>query len=189
MSDASTILPPNATDLEGSIEQVLVPATSVHVPVGDLWNPETCPPHLLPWLAWALSVDEWDSGWSETTKRRTLMGSIGVHRSKGTVSAVKKALAAAGYGDAVVVERFGWDRYDGSHHHDGSLYYSSPDHWAEYRIKLARPITIEQAAQVRQILASIAPARCHLKALEYAEALNLFDNSIVYDGAFTHGVA
>jgi phage tail P2-like protein len=175
--------------LEGDIEQVLAGATSVDVPIGDLWNPDACPAHLLPWLAWALSVDEWDSGWSETTKRRTLMDSIGVHRSKGTVAAVKTALAAAGYGAAEVIEWFGWEQHDGTYSYDGSIYYSTPDHWAEYRIKLTRPITVEQAAQVREILDAVAPARCHLKALSFTTALNLYDARIEHDGAYTHGVA
>lgn len=29
------------------------------VSIRELWNPDTCPANLLPWLAWSFSVDRW----------------------------------------------------------------------------------------------------------------------------------
>ena len=66
------------------------------VPVRDVWNPATCPSNLLAWLAWAYSVDEWDSTWSEAQKRQIIQSSLDVHRHKGTIGAVKEALTALG---------------------------------------------------------------------------------------------
>ncbi|KPU83532.1 tail protein [Marinosulfonomonas sp. PRT-SC04] len=189
MLDIASLLPPNSTPAERALEQSTARIGAVPVPIATLWNPDTCPAAILPWLAWALSVDHWDSGWSEDAKRQSLRKSISIHRVKGTVASVKLALAAAGYGDATVVERFGWETHNGAYNYDGSITYSEPDHWAEYRIYLTRPITIEQADQVRKILATIVPARCHLKGLFFTEALNTYNNRIRYDGAFTHGVA
>jgi len=189
MSDLATILPPNSGPVEYDLEQFSGRVADLAKPVSELWDVENCPVSLLPWLAWALSVDNWDSGWSETTKRATLREAVRLHRSKGTVGAVKRALAAAGYGLAEVVENFGWEKYDGAHLYDGSFQYSQPDHWAEYRVNLARPITVEQAAQVRDILSSVAPARCHLKSLDFTEALNIHAGRIRYDGQYTYGVA
>lgn len=189
MSDVATLLPPNSTPAERALEQATARIGAVPVPIATLWNPDTCPIAILPWLAWALSVDNWDSGWSETSKRASLREAISIHRVKGTIGSVKRALAAAGYGDAEVVERFGWERHDGTYNYDGAITYAAPDHWAEYRINLVRPITIEQADQVREILATVAPTRCHLKALDFTKALNLYDHRIDYSGAFTHGVA
>lgn len=185
----SELLPHNATPQERAIEGATARIGDVPVRVRDVWNPQTCPLDVLPWLAWAFSVDEWDAGWSEDQKRATIASAIKVQQTKGTVGAVKRALAAAGYGDALVVERFGWDFYDGTAIHDGSLTYAAPDHWAEYRVKLARPITVAQAVQVRKILETVAPARSHLKALDFTEAINLYDAQITHDGQFTHGVA
>lgn len=189
MSDVATLLPPNTTPAERALEQSTARIGAVPVSIATLWNPDTCPLNILPWLAWTLSVDNWDSGWSETSKRESLRKAVEIHQIKGTVASIKAALAAAGYGDATVIERFGWETYNASYNYDGSIYYSTPDHWAEYRINLVRPITIAQANQVREILATVAPARCHLKALDFTEALNLYDNRIVYDGAYSYGVA
>lgn len=189
MSDIATLLPPNATTTERALEQSTARIGVVPVAIATLWNPDTCPADLLPWLAWALSVDNWDSNWAEEDKRASIRDNIAIHRVKGTIGSIKRALLAAGYDGVEVIERFGWEIYNGAHNYDGSFTYSEPDHWAEYRIRLTRPITIEQAQQVRNILANVAPARCHLKALEYPEALHLFDNSILFDGAYAYGVA
>lgn len=67
------------------------------VPLRDLVNPDTCPVDLLPWLADYLSVDAWDITWSEAQKRETIRASLGIHRMKGTIGAVKRALAALGF--------------------------------------------------------------------------------------------
>ncbi|TKA96910.1 phage tail protein I, partial [Cereibacter changlensis] len=56
----TSILPPNATKAERAFEAALAALCDLPVPVGQLWSPETCPAALLPWLAWALSVDDWD---------------------------------------------------------------------------------------------------------------------------------
>lgn len=190
MSDPASLLPPNATPQERALD--LAPAAhlgAIPRPISRLWNPQTCPAALLPWLAWALSVDDWDADWPEQIRRDVIADSIGLHRVKGTLASVRRALAAAGYGAAEVVERYGWDFYDGTARHDGAITYVAPDHWAEYRIRLTRPITLEQAAQVRRILATVAPARCRLKALDYTRALNLYNARIRHDGRYSHGVA
>lgn len=69
----------------------------VGVPHATLWDPMTCPADLLPWLGWALSVDAWDGDWTVDQKRSAIAASIEVHRHKGTIGAVKKALEAVGY--------------------------------------------------------------------------------------------
>lgn len=184
---ADTLLPHNATPFERSVEQLAGPALMPPVPLRDLWSPETCPAELLSWLAHAFSVDTWDEGWSEGAKRAVIRQSLQVHRHKGTIQSVQAALASAGFGDAQVIERFGWEFYDGTATHDGATTYAPPDHWAEYRIRLQRPITVEQAAQVRAILRDVAPARCHLKAFDFTEAQNTYNARITHDGQFTHG--
>lgn len=190
MSDIDRLLPANATSSERAIETVIAERTAgIDAPISKLWNADTCPEELLPWMAWALSVETWDHDWSEDAKREVLRKSIQVHRLKGTVQSVQGALKSAGYGDAEVIERYGWEFYDGAANHDGSTTYAEPDHWAEYRVKLARPITIDQANQVRAILRDVAPIRCHLKALDFTEALNTYNARITHDGQFTHGVA
>lgn len=90
-----SILPPNASTLEKGMEAAsAVPA--LPVPLRDLWNPATCPASLLPWLAWALSVDNWDAGWPIAVRRAVIANAIAVQRKKGTVGAVARAIASFG---------------------------------------------------------------------------------------------
>ena len=91
------LLPPNATAQEKALSEAIARLSDVSVPIAELWNPWTCPVLLLPWLAWALSVDEWDSAWSEKQKRATIAAAVQVHRIKGTRGALQRALDALGY--------------------------------------------------------------------------------------------
>ncbi|NJR20501.1 MAG: phage tail protein I [Hyphomonadaceae bacterium] len=85
-----SLLPLNSTTLERAIETAL--KLDLPVRTGDLWNPQACPAQLLPWLAWALSVDTWDANWPEAIQRRVIANSPAVHRAKGTRAAVIAAL-------------------------------------------------------------------------------------------------
>lgn len=59
------LLPPNQTALEKRLSFELSQIFNLEVPISLLWHAEHCPTALLPWLAWTLSVDEWDDNWSE----------------------------------------------------------------------------------------------------------------------------
>jgi len=161
-STTETLLPPNATAAEHRLEQATARLGELPAPLRELWDPDTCPAHLLPWLAWALQVDVWDNGWSDDAKRAVIRGAITVHRRKGTPWAIKRALANAGYGDAILSEGFSSANYNGSTLHDGSRLYVGDIDWSQYRIIMARPISNEQAEQIRRMLDLVAPARCSL---------------------------
>ncbi|MFA0520006.1 phage tail protein I, partial [Vibrio sp. 10N.222.55.E8] len=88
----NSLLPPNASKHERDIEAVISPPLSF--PNRDIWNPDKCPEHLLPHLAWALSVDNWDSTWPVDRKRQVIKDSIHVHRKKGTREAIEKVTSA-----------------------------------------------------------------------------------------------
>lgn len=75
--------------------------SAVPVPNRDLYNPALCPEALLPWLAWTFSLDDWNPQWSVAQKRQAITDSVYVHRHKGTIGAVRSALAALGYGAQV----------------------------------------------------------------------------------------
>ncbi|MDH5179769.1 MAG: phage tail protein I [Gammaproteobacteria bacterium] len=105
MLPSSILLPVNATKLERNLVDTTDRMSKVPVPLDTLWNPDTCPDVLLPWLAWAMSVDEWDETWSITDKRAVIKNSINVHRRKGTIGALKDALAALKM-DLEVIEWF-----------------------------------------------------------------------------------
>ena len=100
-------LPPNATELEQAIDAAIENRLSnIDLsPVSTLWNPDTCPLNLLPWLAWAESVKEWSEKWSEPVQRATIKANRSVRRKRGTKQAVIDAVAALS-GIAVIQEWF-----------------------------------------------------------------------------------
>lgn len=98
MSDwHSPLLPPNQTRLEAALARA--PDIEARVSadtIATLWDATRCPARLLPWLAWSLSVDDWDDAWDDTTKRGVIASSIEIHRRKGTPWAVRRALSLLG---------------------------------------------------------------------------------------------
>lgn len=91
------LLPPNATESERAIsESIARMADGVQAPLRDLWDPSSIPSALLPWLAWAYSVDDWNSEWSDAQKRAAIQKSVEIHRYKGTIGSVREALTALG---------------------------------------------------------------------------------------------
>lgn len=188
-TDVDSLLPPNTTILERCLEQVFARIGAVPTPTRDLWNPDTCPVALLPWLAWAWAVDVWDGDWPEATKRAVIKASIAVHKHKGTPYAVKMALSVAGYPNATIREGAGSWLLDGSRVLDGSSYLGDSSKWAWYTVQLAQPIANNQVAQVKAILANVAPARCYLEALDFSAAAFRLDGSVLLDGSYNLGLA
>lgn len=184
---SESLLPPNATALELALEGALS-TPPLPVPIATLWNPETCPERLLPWLAHALSVDFWEPDWPEETKRRVIRESVQVHRKKGTRRSVERALGAMGVPPFRIVEKYG-HFLDGTWTLDGSVSLGGIDHWAEYRVFVDAPITIAQGELVRAILKDTAPVRSHLKHLDFVAAANTLDGTWVLDGTYSLGVA
>ena len=218
MTAPAHLLPPNRGRAEEALATGVAAQFPLPVPVGDLWNPDAIPAHLLAWLAWALSVDQWDNDWPEATKRRVIAESVEIHRRKGTVASVKRILRAQGWvlddpffttlhdGEVIhdggasyeqpyfefgaeLIERYGHETHDGAHRHDGAVNHDDADHWAEYRLRIFREITIDQAAAIRRALDTVAPARSHLRVFNYPEALHRYGGAHLHDDTITHGEA
>lgn len=92
-----TLLPPNLTAAERALEQVMAHAGDQPLDIRTVKNPDTCPSVLLPWLAWEHAITWWDESWTEEQKRSVIRSAPGVNKRRGTVGAVKRALAATGY--------------------------------------------------------------------------------------------
>jgi phage tail P2-like protein len=99
------LLPPSATKPERALALATSRVSDVPSPLRYLWSPLTCPVDLLPWLAWALSVDTWNPNWPEHTKRAVTASAIETARRKGTKKAVTDALNALG-ASALMIEWF-----------------------------------------------------------------------------------
>ena len=182
------LLPPNATVLE----RALAKATSMpHTPevLASLGDSQRCPVDLLPWLAWAMSVDEWQDDWPEARKRAAVRAAVELHRKKGTPWAVLRALAVHGFEDCEIIEYASflheWQA-SGGKYLDGSWQLSgqalSPNvpgardvvrnaalnHWAHYAIRVNTADTLWSSSQQQRLAAvarRYAPARSHLVAL------------------------
>ncbi|ATI81460.1 phage tail protein I [Sphingobium yanoikuyae] len=150
-----TLLPPASTTLEKALEQVAFGLTDLPTPVRDIWSPDTCPIGLLPWLAWGLSIDLWDSTWSETEKRTAVANAIAFQRHKGTPASLRTVL------DRIdpLIEVVEWfdDR--------GTL---DPYHFRLELPLLAQSDVLYDEVLVAQILRDIAqvkPVRSHMQAV------------------------
>ena len=95
MSDR--LLPSGSSALEVAAAEACATIETLPVPLRRLWSAQDCPAELLPYLAWAWSVDRWDSGWSESTKRAVVAASEYVHRHKGTIGSIRRVVEPLGY--------------------------------------------------------------------------------------------
>lgn len=92
---ARQMLPSNATAYERALVAGML-ASALPAPIADLWDPVRCPLPLLPYLAWAFSVDVWDEGWPEHKKRSTVARAFDLHRLKGTLAGLEAFADLAG---------------------------------------------------------------------------------------------
>lgn len=97
-----TLLPPNATQGELALELVMSHVGDQLFDVRDAKNADLCPVDLLPWLAWENAITWWDPTWTEEQKRGAIKSAPAVNKKRGTLGAVKQALAAVGYAVDVI---------------------------------------------------------------------------------------
>lgn len=98
----SSLLPGNSRPAEHALAETIARLSDIPVPIRSVWNADTLRGDLLPWLAWAFSLDEWDINWTEAQKRGAIKASLQVHKHKGTIGAMRAALAGLGLGLEVV---------------------------------------------------------------------------------------
>jgi phage tail P2-like protein len=185
MSNVPSLLPPNATAIERHIEQTAARIDSIPIDFASLLNPYECPLENLPWLAWQMSVDEWDDSWDEQRKREIIANSIAIHRHKGTPGALKRALNTLGYHEVEILEPT-TEKYDGVNVYDGSITHGNDMHWAEFDVILnvGTTPTPEQTLQIINSINNYKPVRSHLRNLRYASIF--YDGEFNYDGTITH---
>ena len=101
----NNLLPSNRTELESNLAETNAEIVDIPLIIREVWNADTCPVDVLPWLAWALSVDNWDTSWTEQQKRAVIKAAPANQKIKGTLGAVELQLAAIGI-DVKVQEWF-----------------------------------------------------------------------------------
>lgn len=91
------LLPVGSSQLEIAAALASAQIESIPVPLRKLWNTQECPINLIPYLAWAWSVDHWDENWPADIKRSVVAASIFIHRHKGTIGALRRVVEPLGY--------------------------------------------------------------------------------------------
>lgn len=189
LTPSQRLLPPNRTPLELALAQ----ASSLDLDttgLQHLWNALLCLTPLLPWLSWTLSVEAWHDARSEEARRALILNSIEIHKHKGTPWALRLLIRTLGFGEVDIIERVGGRTHNGTIRRNGVFPHAPlKTTWATYMVVFQRPITNAQAARLRKLLPSVAPARCHLVALRYAEVANSHNGATRRDGAYNHGSA
>ncbi len=153
MSDEinQSLLPPNASTLLRDLEEIF--GDSFDLPTLNRYvvNPDLAPAHILPWLAWALSVDDWSDAWPEQIRRNVIKASVEVHRKKGTIGALKKALQAFNYTNVKVEEWFE---------------YGADPYFFRVFFDVNEPgFDVNILPQVQKVIESTKNARSHLESL------------------------
>lgn len=185
----TSVLPPASTLIERTADAVAEQRlANMPAIVTSLWNADTCPAALLPYLAIALSVDEWNDGWGVDKKRAVIKESRYIHQHKGTPAAIRRALAAIGQPDATIIERGDYVFRDGTRVRDATHQRQGQGGWATYRVILSQPTTIDQAYQIKRLLAAVQRNCITLTAIDYRQAALRRNGVAIRDATWTRGV-
>ncbi|MCW2452344.1 UNVERIFIED_ORG: phage tail P2-like protein [Rahnella aquatilis] len=159
-----SLLPPSASEFMRNAETATERITNTPVKLSTLWDPDTCPAVLLPYLAWALSVDRWDKDWPEQVKRQAIRDSWPIHRHKGTISALRRAVEPLGY----IIKVTEW--------------WETDDEPGTFRLDigvLETGITEDMYLEMERLIADAKPASRHLIGLTITQDIK----GDVYTGA------
>lgn len=146
----------------------------------------------LSWLAEQFSLlgaDGWSLAESEEARRNLIKSAIELHRYKGTPWAIREVIRRLGFGEVEIIEGLAGRVRDGSIRRDGLYVHGDASAWAQYRVVLQRPITNDQAHELRKTLDAFAPVRCHLASLEYQAVAHRHNGVIRRDGQYNRGSA
>lgn len=164
-----SLLPINSTQLERAIEAASTDRTVI--PLRSLYNPATCPVHLLPHLAWAWSVDRWDDRWTEAAKRNAVRASFYIHSRKGTIGALRRVVEPLGY----LLEVIEWWQ---------TVPEGPPATFALRVGVLDTGITEEMFGELERLIDDAKPVSRHLTGLDITleTRLDAYIGFAVYDG-------
>ncbi|MBS8952486.1 phage tail protein I [Escherichia coli] len=163
MSD-SRLLPTGSSPLEVAAAKACAEIEKTPVSIRELWNPDTCPANLLPWLAWSFSVDRWDDKWPEATKRAVIRDAYFIHCHKGTIGAIRRVVEPLGY---LIEVREWWQLNE------------EPGTFRIVVGVLEQGITEEMYQELERLVADAKPASRHLTGL----AISLSTTGNIFAGA------
>lgn len=163
------LLPAGSSPLEVAAAEALADIAHTSVPLRHLWNPSTCPENLLPYLAWAFSVDRWDEHWSEAVKRDVIRSAYYIHSHKGTIGAIRRVIEPLGY--LINVQEW-WENNEqpGTFRLDIGV--------------LESGITEEMYQEMERLIADAKPVSRHLIGLTITQSIPgyFYAGTAIYDG-------
>jgi phage tail P2-like protein len=182
------LLPPNATPLERRTANALAAVDALPTMTREYWNPDSCPAALLPYLAAEVSVDGWELAESDEARRALIKGAIQLHQKRGTPWAAREVIRRLGLGEIDLIEGRNVRRRDGTARYSGEWVHGNErGEWAQYIVRLHRPITRDQADNLKAVLERYAPKRSELYRLDYTAAPLRRNGTGRYDGLYTRG--
>ena len=163
------LLPVGSSALEVAAARACADIENTPVPLRHLWDADTCPANLLPWLAWAFSVDRWDENWPEATKRDVIRAAWFIHAHKGTIGAVRRVVEPLGY----LINVTEW--------------WQTNDPPGTFRLDIGvldTGITEEMYYEMERLIADAKPASRHLIGLNSIQDIPgyLYTGALSYDG-------
>ncbi|CAM6947916.1 MULTISPECIES: phage tail protein I [Enterobacter] len=163
------LLPVGSSSLEVAAARACADIENTPVPLRHLWSADTCPANLLPWLAWAFSVDRWDENWPEATKREVIRAAWFIHAHKGTIGAVRRVVEPLGY----LINVTEW--------------WQTNDPPGTFRLDIGvldTGITEEMYYEMERLIADAKPASRHLIGLNIIQDIPgyLYTGALSYDG-------
>ena len=174
-----SLLPSNATDFERAMESIFryniypVEDGKAYNPVGDAWNPERVPLHLIPYLGQNLGLTI-DQNLTEAQQRMLLKCAWNLHQYAGTPHIILEAIQALGFPGASV---------------DDGTASGTPvnGHWANFRIVLLQSMSVAEGQALIDLIEQLKPVRSVLVEIDITQAAHLWDGSILWDGSVTFG--
>ena len=169
-----TVLPQSSSRLEKDLVHLFVERQKSvleingEIPIRHLWNPDTCPAVMLPYLACALSVDAPATEFSEDQLRALIKVSLQFHQRKGTVQSIKDIIEALGYRLSRIEE-------------------GTDGHWAKYRVVMESALSIANGTALKALIEASAPLSRELASISY-DVVHQYDGTIKNDGTYAHGV-
>lgn len=152
MTIHNSLLPSNATPIQRDLENAAaLRIGKIEVPNRWLMSPDKCPEHILPWLAWSVGVDVWNSNWAMEIRREVIKASVEIHKNKGTAGALKQALSSLNL-DNIKFEE--WFEYGGE-----------PFSFRVSTEVLTADFNIMELDEVYSIIQRIKNVRSHLESL------------------------
>lgn len=172
-----SLLPPNVSTMERATAQALGSISDLPTPLRTLWDPQAIRADLLPYLAWALSVEEeWEFATTEQEQRDLVESSVALHSYKGTPYAVRQGLRSAGFRQAEIHEGRAVLRHDGGFQRNGIEDYNAGRRWALFSITLdlgnSKGFSGDIAARARRAIDTWKNARSHLYRIDLKATLS-----------------